>query len=89
MRPQVRLSPSAARQLRALDAAGRERVRATVELLAVDPRPPSAQQLRGGAGEWRVRTGGYRVVYELDERGVVVLFLEVGDGGGAAAPGRG
>ena len=61
----IELSPAAARQLRKLDGAARRRVQAAVELLASDPRPPSAKKLVGGDGEWRVRTGDYRIVYEI------------------------
>ena len=63
----VTFAPAAARQLRTLDPPGRRRIQATIELLASDPRPPAATRLVGGSGEWRVRTGGYRVAYEIDD----------------------
>lgn len=78
MNYQVTLTPAAARQLRKLDPTGRRRVQAAIELLAVDPRPPSATQLVGGAGEWRVRTGDYRVIYEVHDRRLLVLILGLG-----------
>jgi len=49
-----------------------------LELLADDPRPPAAKQLVGGAGEWRVRTGDYRVIYEIHDAQVLVLVLRMG-----------
>ena len=58
---EVRLAPAAVRQLRELDLPSRRRVRAALDLLAADPRPPEAQQLVGGAGEWRVRIGDCRI----------------------------
>jgi len=66
------------RQLRKLDPAGRRRVQAVIELLADDPRPPSARQLVGGAGEWRVRTGDFRIIYEIHDRELVILVVKVG-----------
>lgn len=75
---QVTLTFAAARQLRKLDPPARRRVQAAIELLAVDPRPPSATRLVGGAGEWRVRTGDYRVVYEIDDQRLLILVLNVG-----------
>lgn len=74
----VDVLPPAARQLRKLDAPARRRVQAAIELLAVDPRPAGAQQLVGGAGEWRVRTGDYRIVYEIHDDVLVVLVVAVG-----------
>lgn len=74
----VQVAPAAARQLRKLDVPARRRVQAAIELLSVNPRPPGAKQLVGGEGEWRVRTGEYRVVYEIHDRLVLVLVVAVG-----------
>jgi len=49
-----------------------------IELLAIDPRPPAATRLVGGSGEWRVRTGNYRIVYEINDNELVVLVLRMG-----------
>lgn len=64
----IALSPMAARQLRTFDAQVRRRIQAALDLLAEQPRPPSATRLVGGAGEWRVRTGDYRIVYEIADQ---------------------
>lgn len=74
----VALAPAAARQLRRLDPPARRRIQAALELLATEPRPPAATRLVGGAGEWRVRTGDYRIVYEIEEDRLLVLVLRVG-----------
>ncbi|MHB1930438.1 MAG: type II toxin-antitoxin system RelE family toxin [Acidimicrobiales bacterium] len=74
----VTLAPSAARQLRKFDPDVRRRLQAAIELLAGDPRPPAATRLVGGSGEWRVRTGNYRVVYEIDDNELLVLVLRMG-----------
>jgi mRNA interferase RelE/StbE len=74
----IEVAPAAARQLRKLDQAARRRIQAAVELLAGDPRPPGAKKLVGGEGEWRVRTGDYRIVYEIHDQVLRVLVLAVG-----------
>ena len=71
----VSVSPTAARQLRKLDPDIRRRIQAAIELLAENPRPPAATRLVGGAGEWRVRTGDYRVIYEIHDGELLVLVL--------------
>lgn len=78
MRYSVKLSPAAFRQLKTFDPPVRRRLQAVIELLADDPRPPSAKRLVGGGGEWRVRTGDYRVIYEVHEALLVVLVLRMG-----------
>ena len=73
----VQLSPAAARELRKFDPAVRRRIQAVLELLAEEPRLPAAMRLVGGAGEWRVRTGDYRVIYEIHDDRLVVLVLRM------------
>ena len=76
----VTLAPAAARQLRTFDPQVRRRIQAALELLATEPRPPAATQLAGGSGEWRVRTGDYRIVYELHDGELLVLVVRIGHG---------
>ena len=73
----VSLSPAAARQLRKFDPDVRRRIQAAIEVLAKNPGPPAATRLVGGAGEWRVRTGDYRVIYEIHEGELLVLVLRM------------
>ena len=73
----VSLAPSAARQLRKFDPQVRRRIQAALELLALEPRPPAATRLVGGSGEWRVRTGDYRIVYEIHDDELLVLVLRI------------
>jgi mRNA interferase RelE/StbE len=75
---QVELAPAAVRQLKKFTPDVRRRIQGVLELLADDPRPPAATQLVGGAGEWRVRTGDYRIIYEIYEQNVLVLVLRMG-----------
>jgi mRNA interferase RelE/StbE len=75
---EVALTPAAARQLRKFDPQVRRRLQAAIELLATEPRPPAATRLVGGNGEWRVRTGDYRIVYEVVDERLLVLVLSVG-----------
>jgi len=74
----VRIAPAAERQLRKFDPPVRRRVQAAIDLLAQDPRPPKAVQLVGGSGEWRVRTGDYRIIYEIQDDKLIVLVLRLG-----------
>jgi mRNA interferase RelE/StbE len=74
----VEVAPAAVRQLRKLDPPARRRVQAAIELLKEEPRPSGAKKLVGGDGEWRVRTGDYRVVYEIRDSVLLILFVAVG-----------
>jgi mRNA interferase RelE/StbE len=74
----VELAPAAARQLHKLDLSARRQVQGAIELLSHEPRPSGAKRLVGGVGEWRVRTGDYRVVYEIHDQVLLVLVVAVG-----------
>jgi len=74
----ITLAPAAARQLRKFDPQARRRIQAALELLATEPRPPAATRLVGGSGEWRVRTGDYRIIYEIHDDELLILVLRVG-----------
>lgn len=75
---QVQVSPAALGQLRKLDSPARRRVQAAIELLSDEPRPSGAKKLVGGEGEWRARTGDYRIIYEVHDNVLLVLVLAVG-----------
>lgn len=78
MNYRITLAPPAARQLRKFDPQVRRRIQAALELLAAEPRPPAATQLVGGSGEWRVRTGDYRIIYDIEDDQLLILVLRVG-----------
>lgn len=74
----VEVAPAALRQLRKLDPEAKRRLQAAIELLSEQPRPSGAKTLIGGEGEWRVRTGDYRIVYEINDTVLLVLVVAVG-----------
>ena len=74
----VEVAEAAVRSLRKLDPTARRRVQAAIELLAEQPRPSGARRLVGGDGLMRVRTGDYRIVYEIHDDVLVVLVVAVG-----------
>jgi mRNA interferase RelE/StbE len=74
----VEVAPAALRQLRKLHPTARRRIQAAVELLADQPRPSGAKKLVGGDGEWRVRTGDFRIIYEIHDDVLLVLVITVG-----------
>ena len=74
--------PSARKEVRRLDVSARRRVLEAIENLSQEPRPLGSVTLTGSPGWRRIRIGGYRVVYEVQEDTLVVLVLRVGSRGG-------
>jgi len=73
----IEVLPVAARAIRKLPPEAKRRIQAVLELLADDPRPPSATRLVARP-EWRVRTGDYRVLYRIDDGVLLVVVVAAG-----------
>ncbi|WP_066523053.1 type II toxin-antitoxin system RelE family toxin [Curtobacterium ammoniigenes] len=74
---QVALLPGAARSVKKLPPEGKRRVQAMIELLATDPRPPTARKLIARP-EWRVRSGDYRVLYRIEDERLTIVVVDAG-----------
>jgi mRNA interferase RelE/StbE len=61
-----------------LDKAIQERVQRVVDRLAENPRPAQATPLVGDPRTWRVRSGSWRILYEIHDDQLVVLVLDFG-----------
>lgn len=71
----VRLTPAAQKDLRRLDRQHEDQVIKAIDGLEDDPRPFNSEELAGRSkGLFRVRTGSYRVLYEIDyEQSIVTV----------------
>jgi mRNA interferase RelE/StbE len=78
VRYSVLFSPSAERDLAALDKPVQRRVVAKIEALAENPRPAGVTKLQGEANAWRIRVGDYRVLYTIEDGRLVVLVVKIG-----------
>jgi len=76
-RYEVRLACRAVRSLEDLQRRDQQRIRAAIDLLAENPRPPSCVALQGEVGVYRVCVGDYRIVYEVLDQVLVVQVVQV------------
>ena len=49
----------------------------TIAKLAEDPRPVGARKLRNVEDTWRIRVGGYRICYAVEQDRLIILILAV------------
>jgi len=71
----VEFTTAAARQVRKLPRAARDRVLDAIEALGEDPRPHGAKKLVGELTAWRVRIGDYRVIYDVFDSELTVTVV--------------
>ena len=74
---ELRVKPSVMKDLRAIPKADVKRILARMEALRDDPRAPGCEKL-SGAELCRHRLGTYRIVYEIQDRLLVVEVIRVG-----------
>ena len=77
-RYEVRLARRAVRSLADLQRRDQQRMRAAIDLLAENPRPPNCVALQGESGVYRVRVGDYGIVYEVFDRVLEVQVVRIG-----------
>jgi mRNA interferase RelE/StbE len=71
----VDFTTAAARELRKLPRAARERLLEAITALEREPRPPGARKLAVGEPAWRIRVGSYRVIYEVRDDSLTVTVV--------------
>jgi mRNA interferase RelE/StbE len=74
----IEFRPAAMRELAKLERLTRRRIAATLESLAKNPRSPAAEKLKGHNHRYRVRCGDYRIIYEIEDRVLIILVLRIG-----------
>ena len=74
----VEVSRRAVKALGALPRRERQRIRAAIDLLADNPRPPGCVAMAGEGRAYRVRVGDYRIVYEVLDDRLVVQVIRIG-----------
>lgn len=72
--------PAALRFLESLPQKVRVRIVGKAEALTIDPYPPGVKKLSGSELH-RVRSGDYRIVYEVQGGALVVLVVRIGTRG--------
>ncbi|MBI4299164.1 MAG: type II toxin-antitoxin system RelE/ParE family toxin [Chloroflexi bacterium] len=75
----VRLNRAAQRELDRLNSRIRRQVLERILKLGDDPRPQDVKLLRGRNHSYRVASGEYRILYEIDDASKVVLIFRVGN----------
>ena len=75
----IELKPAAERDLKRIkNQAVLRRIARAIEALAENPRPPGAQAIQGGGSPFRIRVGDYRILYNIEDRVLLVLVVRIG-----------
>ena len=75
----VVISPSAWRDLMKLTEQAQSAVFDALEGLEREPRPSGVVKMQGTENLYRVRSGNYRIIYEVQDDVLRVLVVKIGD----------
>ncbi len=76
---EVKLARKAFKRLSKLPPKIQEQIKKKIDNLAKNPRPASSTELRRDPSKRRLRSGDYRIIYEIRDKKVIVLVLQIGD----------
>ncbi len=74
----LELKPAAMRSLRKLPPDVQRRVARKIEALTRNPRPTGVEKLKGIADLYRLRAGDYRILYQIQDKILLLLVVQVG-----------
>ncbi|MSU71772.1 MAG: type II toxin-antitoxin system RelE/ParE family toxin [Opitutus sp.] len=66
---------------RLTDRTQRARFERVIDSLAENPRPHGCQPLHGMRGAYRVRIGGFRILYQIEDDRLIILVTDIGTRG--------
>ncbi len=74
----IDFKPRAVKELASLPKQDQLRIATRIDTLAVNPKPDGVTKLAGAENLYRIRSGDYRVIYEVQDNRVLVLVLRIG-----------
>ncbi len=74
----VEIDTKAAREIRQLPRHEQERIITRALALADHPRPAGCVKLSGVSDYWRIRSGNYRIIYQILDARLVIIVVKVG-----------
>lgn len=75
---QIDFSKQAEKQFDALPTQVQQRLQPRIDALAETPRPPGVLKMEGEENLYRIRVGNYRIIYEIQDRVLLIVVVKVG-----------
>ncbi len=72
----IKISPKAALQIKALSAKQRKLILKLIDALGVNPRPPGTRKIEGMTGLYCESVNNLRLIYKIDEQEILLLLVK-------------
>lgn len=76
---QIEITKSAKKQLERLPKRDQRRIRKKIDALPDNPKPQGAKKLKGVGELHRIRSGDYRIIYQILKNRLIILVLRIGN----------
>lgn len=77
----IEFRPRALREFQSLSKEIQARLTPRIEALADNPRPPGVKKLSSREDLYRIRVGDYRVIYQVQDKVLLVVVVRIGHRG--------
>jgi mRNA interferase RelE/StbE len=76
----IEIFPSAIKELARLPRHDQEAISGVIDNLADNPNPAGSKKLKGKKNPalWRVRSGDYRIIYQIEREEILILIVKIG-----------
>ena len=74
----IELAKSIAKTLERIPAKQQRAIVEAIDGLKHNPRPSGTKKLKGEDGVYRIRVGEYRILYEIEDKRLIIFILKVG-----------
>ncbi len=77
-RYRIQIHPAALNTLETLTEKLQRQITRKIDALAENPRPSGCKKLKGSQDVYRLRSGDYRIIFQIQDAMLLVLVLKVG-----------
>ncbi len=77
MKYHVEIVASAKKSLKAIESQYIEKILSKIDMLETDPRHQGSIKMSGTENTYRTRVGKYRIIYEIYEKKVLVVVVNI------------
>jgi mRNA interferase RelE/StbE len=75
----IEFKNSALKELRKLPKEFSEQIARDINDLSKNPRPHGHKKLEGNENLYRIRSGNFRVIYQIQDKMLIILIIRIGD----------
>ena len=78
MKYSVKLSTKASKYLKKVPKKVAGQLIAKLESLGEEPRPHGCEKIKEDKGRYKISSGNYRIIYEIQDKNLLILVIRIG-----------